>query len=101
MLEECGSRRLAQRCELDEGADDDTGAKLQAFEDAVFSACQALPDASAKPPCSWKVPACDIMEKTEEDLQMDALEKTSGATIGLAVLALAGAVGFAYSNGYI
>ena len=45
LMEECGSRRLAQRQELDDGAEDDD-AKTAKFEGDVLAVLQKLPAAS-------------------------------------------------------
>lgn len=103
LLGECGSRRLAARCELDEGMDDDVGTKLTKFEKDVLDAVQNLPKATDKPVCDWTVPESQILEKSESDLLMDAFEGAGslpkGALIVGGLVALVGA--YAYSQGMI
>ena len=100
LLGECGSRRFARRCELDEGVEDDTVAKMQSFEDEVFNACRDLPSATTKPVCEWTFPEKQVLEKSESDLQMDSIEAGSFG-IGIAVAVLVAAAGYAYSQGYL
>ena len=101
LLGECGSRRLAVRCELDEGMDDDVGTKLGKFEKDVLDALQSLPKADSKPVCDWTVPEKQVLEKSESDLLMDAFEGAGGLGKGALIVgglvALAGA--YAYSTG--
>ena len=50
LMEECGSRRLAQRQELDDGAEDDD-AKTAKFEGDVLKVLKSLPNATTAPVC--------------------------------------------------
>lgn len=68
LLESCGSRRLAQRVELDEGSEDDPVVRLKGFETSVYAALQKLPAAHAPHACKWDQPCGKVVEKSEEDL---------------------------------
>lgn len=66
-LGECGSRRLAQRAEIDEH-DDNPGEEKEYFRwgEDVFKALQALPKADAPPACDWTSPASKVSENDED-----------------------------------
>ena len=65
-LEECGSRRLAMRAELDDNHPDLLKQKDQPeckrWADDVFAALQDLPAADTPPVCSWDKPQARITD---------------------------------------
>ena len=67
-LGECGSRRFAQRAEIDEH-DDNPGEEdeYKRWGEEVYAALQSLPDASAPPVCDWTVPQSRIAEFHGDD----------------------------------
>lgn len=94
LLGECGSRRLAMRCELDEGSEEDPVKKLQAWEESTFKVLQNLPSVDTAPVCDWTSPECKILEKTEDDLLMGMSEDGSmgsGLKMGVALAAVVAA----------
>ena len=72
---ECGSRRLAQRAEIDEH-DPNPGAEAEykRWGEEVFSALQALPPPTAKPACDWTSPASKISMLSGEDDEDDGMK---------------------------
>lgn len=100
LLEECGSRRMAQRGEVDEGGEDDPMAVIKAFEVAVGKALDALPSADKPAVCKWTVPGSQILDKTESDLNMGMTAGGgSNAMLVLAGLVAVGGAAYAYSQG--
>ncbi len=102
LMEECGSRRLAQRQELDDGAEDDD-AKTAKFEGDVLKVLKSLPNATTAPVCAWTKPDSKILEKSEADLNLENFEVGGGAAgmVVVGVLGVAVAVGYyGYSNGW-
>lgn len=85
LLEECGSRRMLQRAELDEGSENDPDAEAKRFEKEMFSLLQALPSATEQPVCKWTVPESKILEKTEADLNMIATSDEGMAALPLII----------------
>jgi len=81
MLGECGSRRIAQRCELDDsGPGEDTSRQqVKDFETAVLKELKARTPPESKPVCAWSLPASQILEKTESDLSGFSLGDGGGA----------------------
>ena len=76
-LGECGSRRLAQRAEIDEH-DPNPGSEpeYKRWGEEVFRALQALPLATEKPACDWTSPASKISNlngEEDEDEEMKIL----------------------------
>ena len=104
MLEECGSRRMAQRAELDEGSEVDPKIETKRFEDEVFGLLQDLPVATKAPACKWTEPESKVLEKSEEDLKMIAPEEGAGGSLamvgGLIALVAVGA-GVAHQMGML
>ena len=75
LLEECGSRRLARRHEIDVGGEEDESVGRNLFSQAVFEALQALPSAHSPPAADWaeprvshKEPVTRLTEKTEQGI---------------------------------
>ena len=102
LLEECGSRRLAMRGEVDEASEDDPLARIKEFEEAVGKALASLPSADAPPACKWTVPASQVLEKTESDLDTGMNLGGGGGAMPFFLVAGAIAVGgaaYAYSQG--
>lgn len=103
-LEECGSRRLACRVEVDDASEDDPAEKLNQFETLVFQALQNLPDAASAAVCSWTKPEGKILEKTEEDLNGGFSQGSMGVSSGKIAAALAvivAGIGAAYQMGLL
>ena len=102
MLGECGSRRVARRCEIDEMDDEakTNTPKVKEFEAAVSKALHARTPASKPPVCEWTEPAREILEKSESDLGGFSIEDSSplfNMAVGAAVLVVA--CGGAYYGG--
>lgn len=70
MLEECGSRRMVRRAEIDETSEADPLIEMKRFEEEVFQTMQKLPSPSAAPVCKWTEPEGKILPKTAIDLDM-------------------------------
>lgn len=89
-LGECGSRRIAQRAELDESADDEQVDQpmYKKFSDEVSAALKSLPAADAAPACDWTSPASKILVHSGS---------AAGAGVGVgAILAVVVAAGAGY-----
>lgn len=96
LLEECGSRRLAQRQEID----DQEGIppmkkKMQQFEEDVLKALLKLPAVDAPPVCKWSVPEDNILEKQSSFYA----ETSTSSLVGIAVLVAIIAVIVAWQMG--
>merc|ERR1711907_910866 len=102
LLEECGSRRMAKRAELDEGSEEDPEVETKRFEKEIYELLQSLPSASSKPACSWKEPADTILEKSESDLNILASDDAARGMMPLVLggIAVVGAA-VAYQMGYM
>ena len=88
MLEECGSRRLAQRQEID----DQEGIppmkqKMQQFEDDVLKALLKLPSVETPPVCKWTVPDDNVLAKESSFYAETSTQ--SLALIGIVVAVIA------------
>mmetsp|Transcript_8456 Transcript_8456/g.21738 ORF Transcript_8456/g.21738 Transcript_8456/m.21738 type:complete len:236 (+) Transcript_8456:80-787(+) len=76
LLEECGSRRMVRRHEIDVGGtEEDESVGRGLFGSAVLEALQSLPSADAAPAAAWaepraahNEPVTRITEKTEKDM---------------------------------
>jgi sulfite reductase alpha subunit-like flavoprotein len=105
MLGECGSRRIAQRCELDDsGPGEDTSRQqVKTFEAAVLKELKARKPAEAQPVCAWSLPASQILEKSESDLSGFSLGDGGGGfgMVFCGVVALAAVGAGLYYNGML
>jgi len=99
LLGDCGSRRLAQRCEMDDGEDDDNATAYAKFEKDLLEALKnSKPD--APPVCDWKQPQSKILNKTEGDLTGMGMGGGPGPMLVIGgIIAAAGA--YAYYNGML
>ena len=98
LLEELGSRRLMQRCELDDASEDDPAVKMKAWETEVFKVLSNLPAANTPSVCKWTVPEDNILEKTEEDLSIDMMSSKPNAGVMFAGAVAVGAAAYYYFN---
>ena len=71
LMDECGSRRLITRSEVDMEGDQDSAsyrppsAIVADFEEKVLAALKSLPAATSPAACAWTTPASKILEKSE------------------------------------
>ena len=95
-LEECGSRRLMPRVEIDMD-EDESATKKAEFQKSFIAALKTLPAATSKPACDWKVPAGKILAKSESELGgASGMSTQDLIMVGMAVL-VAGS-GYYYMN---
>ena len=103
LLEECGSRRMVRRHEIDVGGEEDESVGRNLFSQAVFDALQALPSADSPPAAGWaeprvshKEPVTRLTEKTEQGI-LGGTSKLTGLVIPvIALVVLASAIFYTY-----
>ena len=90
LLEKCGSRRLAQRREINVRAPEDREADMAKWADEVYAALQKEPKASDPPCCDWTVPGDgQTYDKGLEYLEEDTpAPKAKGSNTNMLFLAV-------------
>jgi len=91
-LGECGSRRMAQRAELDEVHEsmesEENQPEYTRWVDQVYCLLQVLPAADKPPVCDWTSPVDTVVETDVEDIASSGMAGVGFmATIGVGVAA--------------